>query len=186
MPTKYPLILLTGLALSLCSFLSQAAAVPYEVIQDNNTSIGTKRIRANITILAPAAHDKASRADTIKRAIEDKVKKSHAVVVTALLIPSKELLGAGALLAKGEFYADSCGASGTECDGTKLKIAATDIKLTDKAIHIWGQSVKSAKELAEKGIFDEEKVTADVAKKLKIKTSEVDVPYIELEPVTAQ
>lgn len=183
MVIMHPLHFLTGFTLTLCSFFSLAAAVPYQVIQDTNTSIGTKRIRASITIFAPTAHDKISRADTIKQAIEDKVTGSHAVVVTALLIPSQELLGSGALLAKGEYYADGCGASGTKCDGRKLIITSTDIHLSDSAIKIWGQSVISANELAEKGIFDEEAVTADVAKKLKIRTSEVNVPYIELEPV---
>lgn len=183
---KHPLTLITGLALSLCSFFSQAAAVPYEIIQNTNTSIGTKRIRANITILAPAANDKTSRADAVSHAIEDTVKKTQAVVVTALLIPSKDLLGAGAAIAKGEFYADGCGPSGSQCDGVKLRISASDVKLSAQSVRIWGQSVKSANELAERGIFDDEKVTADVAKKLKIKTSEVDVPYIELEPVTTE
>lgn len=183
MLTKYPPGLVTGLALSFFSFFSQAAAVPYEVIQDTDTSIGTKRIRANITIVAQGAHDKTSRADTIKQAIDDKVKQTHAIVVTAMLIPSKDLLGSGALLAKGEYYADGCGASGKACDGTKLQLSSSNIKLSEQTVRIWVQSVKSANELAEKRIFDEEKVTADVAKKMKIKASEVNVPYIELEPI---
>lgn len=65
-------------------------------------------------------------------------------------------------------------------------LRASDIKLNDKAIQIWAQSIKSANELAEKGIFEDQKITADVAKKLEIKVSEVDVPYIELESVTIQ
>lgn len=184
MPTKFTLMICIGL--SFWSFSTHATAVPYEVIQDTNTSIGTKRIRTNITILAPEAQDKTSRADTVKQAIDDTVKKSHAVVVTASLVPSRGLLGAGVLLAKGEYYADGCGAAGTACDGIKLRLAATDVALSDKTIRIWEQSVKSANALAEKGIFDDEKVTADVAKKLKIKTSEVDLPYIELEAVSVQ
>ncbi len=163
-----------------------SAPVPYEVIQNTNTSLGSQRARANITIIAPAAQDKTSRIDTVKQSIEDTVKKTDAVVVTAQLVPSKALLGAGALLAKGEYYADGCGPSGSTCDGTKLKLSATDIKLSPKAVRIWEQSVKSTNELAEKGIFEDEKITADVAKKLKIKTSEVDVPYIELEPAQEQ
>ncbi|MBF1995815.1 hypothetical protein HW114_10100 [Serratia symbiotica] len=153
MHTKYLLTLIASVALSVCSFFSQATAVPYKVLQDTNTSIGTKRIRSYIAIVAPTAHDKTSRADTVKQAIEDRVNKSHAVVVTAMLVPSKDLLGAGALLAKGEYYADGCGASGSECGSVKLNLSASDIILSDKSVRIWEQSVKSSNELAERGIL---------------------------------
>ena len=170
----------------LCSGMANSSAVPYEVIQDTNTSIGSLRTRANITIYAPTAQDKTSRADTVKQAIDDKVRESGVMVVTASLIPSKNLLGAGALLAQGDYYADGCGPSGSTCNGIKLVLSATNIKLSAKTIRVWEQSVKSTNELAEKGIFDDEKITADVAKKLKMEANEIDLPYIELEPVTTE
>nr|WP_179038420.1 DUF4875 domain-containing protein [Limnobaculum xujianqingii] len=136
-----------------------------------------------MTIIAPAAQDKISRAEVLKQAVNDKTEKDKTTVVSVSLIPAKSLLGAGALLAQADYYADGCGPAGSPCDGIKWDVKASDIKLTDKAIQVWAQSIKSANELAEKGIFEDEKITADVAKKLKIKPSEVDVPYIELEPV---
>ena len=172
-----------GSSLFACASFTMATPIAYEIIQDTNTSIGSQRIRANITIIAPTAQDKASRAAVVKQAVNDKAEKDKTTVVSVSLIPAKPLLGAGALLAQANFYADGCGPAGAPCDGVKWDVRASDIKLSDKAIQIWAQSIKSANELAEKGIFEDDKITADVAKKLKIKPSEVDIPYIELEPV---
>ncbi|PHI29256.1 DUF4875 domain-containing protein [Budvicia aquatica] len=176
--------LIIGSSLFACASIAMATPIAYEIIQDTNTSIGSQRLRASITIIAPTAQDKASRAAVVKQAVNDKTEKDKITVVSISLIPAKSLLGSGALLAQAEYYADGCGPAGAPCNGIKWDVRASDIKITDKAIQIWSQSIKSANELAKKGIFEDEKITADVVKKLRIKPSEVDVPYIELEPVT--
>lgn len=106
---------LLAIAVSLPAFIGIATAAPiaYEIIQDENTPTGSQRTSANITIVAPSAQDKASRAEAVKQAVNDKVAKDKTTVVNVSLIPSKQLLGTGALLAQAEFYADGCGFSGS-------------------------------------------------------------------------
>lgn len=53
----------------------------------------------------------------VKQAVNDKTEKDKTTVVSISLIPAKSLLGAGALLAQAEYYADGCGPAGASCDG---------------------------------------------------------------------
>ena len=151
----------------------------YEIIDIQNTSVHG-RSRVNVTIVDETATTRDLRLNVVEQTIEDILKEVPIMVITVNLIASKDLFGAGGYVGQGHYFADGCGFSGKDCNDTKLDIKASDIKLTKKQIQIWVEIMKVGNELGEKGIFDDALLEKQVAKNLRIKRSEVKVPFIEL------
>lgn len=156
---------------------------PYEIVSQNDTSFANRK-RAQIFIVSPDAKTLQQRVDTTKIAATDYSIKTGAKVVSVFLVPFEQAVGTGYNFSTVHYWSDGCGNSGTQCDGKQWNVRATDQQLTDLQTKVaYEYYSNSDKFLDEYGLTDEEKLKSYIAKKLKIKVKDANLPMLFLESI---
>ena len=159
----------------------------YKIVDVRDTSISQIRVRGQVWIMSPEANTLQDRADTAKQAALDVVALTDAKAVSIFLLPNEKFVGSGYHFATVRHYTDGCGNSGAprDCNGKEWEVWASKVQLTELQLRIAEEIYAPnppASVLDEFGLPDEEKLKKYIAKKLKIKVSDVEKNLIYLEP----
>lgn len=157
---------------------------PYTVLKREDKTRAENNRLASYWILAPQAISQADRAATVRKAAEDFQAESKLAVISVFMQMNKSSLGKGYILASAKFFADGCQYSGSPCNDEIWIIDASKDIVSTSQLKIFDEWYKNRdKFLDKKDNLDEDKLTAYLAKKLKIPSSEVNLPFIITEKV---
>lgn len=157
---------------------------PYTVLKREDKTRAENNRLASYWILAPQAISQADRAATVRKAAEDFQAESKLAVISVFMQMNKSSLGKGYILASAKFFADGCQYSGSPCNDEIWIIDASKDIVSTSQLKIFDEWYKNRdKFLDKKDNLDEDKLTAYLAKKLKIPSSEVNLPFITTEKV---